>query len=57
MNPNPEAKAAARHDLNDKALGNYLLETKSIPGLTLPVVSTKIGYGQSNPTYFVDDAA
>jgi hypothetical protein len=57
MNPNPEAKQAARHDLNDTALGKYLLETKSIQGLTLPVVSTKIGYGQSNPTYFVDDAA
>lgn len=56
MNPNPGAKAASRHDLDDAALGKYLLETKTIPGLTLPIVSTKIGYGQSNPTYFVDDA-
>ena len=44
-----------RHDLDDKSLGEYL--AKEIPGITLPVISTKIGYGQSNPTYFVDDAA
>lgn len=42
-----------RHDLNDEALGNYL--QKHLPDLALPVISSKIGYGQSNPTYFVDD--
>ena len=57
MNPSPGAKAASRHDLNDDALGKWLLESRTIPGLKLPVASTKIGYGQSNPTYFVDDAA
>lgn len=57
MNPDPKGKSASRHDLDDAALGQYLLKTGSIPGLQLPVVSTKIGYGQSNPTYFVDDAA
>lgn len=46
--------AQTRHDLNDEALGNYLQQ--HLPGLALPVVSSKIGYGQSNPTYFVDDA-
>jgi aminoglycoside phosphotransferase (APT) family kinase protein len=56
MNPNPAAKAGSRHDLDDTALGEYLLSSKSIPNLKLPVTSTKIGYGQSNPTYFVDDA-
>jgi hypothetical protein len=43
-----------RHDLNDASLGQYLVTR--LPNLKLPVVSTKIGYGQSNPTYFVDDA-
>lgn len=57
MNPSPGAKAASRHELDDTALGKWLLDSKTIPGLKLPVVSTKIGYGQSNPTYFVDDAA
>ncbi|KAF2099077.1 APH-domain-containing protein [Rhizodiscina lignyota] len=55
MNPSPPG--SKRHQLNDSALGEYLLSTGSIPGLKLPVTSTKIGYGQSNPTYFVDDAA
>lgn len=50
-------KTSGRHDLDDRALGEYLLRTNAIPGLKLPVLSTKIGYGQSNPTYFVDDAA
>jgi aminoglycoside phosphotransferase (APT) family kinase protein len=45
----------SRHDLDDKSLGAYLIN--EIPGLKLPVTCTKIGYGQSNPTYFVDDAA
>ncbi|KIX99978.1 uncharacterized protein Z520_04616 [Fonsecaea multimorphosa CBS 102226] len=48
---------ASRHDLDDVALGRYLQRTNSVPTLKLPVVSTKIGYGQSNPTYYVDDAA
>ncbi|OAP59247.1 hypothetical protein AYL99_06545 [Fonsecaea erecta] len=49
--------AASRHDLDDAALGKYLQRQQSVPPLKLPVVSTKIGYGQSNPTYYVDDAA
>jgi aminoglycoside phosphotransferase (APT) family kinase protein len=53
MNSSP--KPTTRHNLPDAALGNYLLP--HLPGLTLPIVSSKIGYGQSNPTYFVDDAA
>ncbi|KAF2118203.1 kinase-like domain-containing protein [Lophiotrema nucula] len=47
-------KEKTRHDLDDDALGKYLSDY--LPNLKLPVVSTKIGYGQSNPTYFVDDA-
>ena len=47
-------KEKTRHDLDDDALGKYL--SNYLPNLKLPVVSTKIGYGQSNPTYFVDDA-
>ncbi|KAH8681873.1 kinase-like domain-containing protein [Xylariales sp. PMI_506] len=47
---------SSRHDLDDGALGQYLLQSGKIPNLRLPVVTTKIGYGQSNPTYFVDDA-
>ena len=50
-----QQREKTRHDLDDKSLGEYLL--KEIPGLKLPVLSTKIGYGQSNPAYFVDDAA
>ncbi|KAK5949438.1 hypothetical protein OHC33_009612 [Knufia fluminis] len=50
-------RAATRHDLNDDALGKWLEEANVIPNLELPVISTKIGYGQSNPTYFVDDAS
>ena len=48
-------KEKTRHDLDDARLGEYL--EKEMPGFKVPVVSTKIGYGQSNPTYFVDDAA
>ncbi|KAI8940174.1 hypothetical protein NX059_003881 [Plenodomus lindquistii] len=48
-------KEKSRHDLDDEALGQYL--AREILGLKLPIVSTKIGYGQSNPTYFIDDAA
>lgn len=47
-------KQKTRHDLDDGKLGNYL--QRFLPGLELPVISTKIGYGQSNPTFFVDDA-
>ena len=57
MNPNPAGKQSSRHELNDTSLGKWLLESNTIPGLKLPVSSTKIGYGQSNPTYFIDDAA
>ncbi|KAF1944064.1 APH-domain-containing protein [Clathrospora elynae] len=46
-------KQNTRHDLDDSKLGRYL--QSEIPELKLPVVSKKIGYGQSNPTYFVDD--
>jgi aminoglycoside phosphotransferase (APT) family kinase protein len=46
-------KEKTRHDLDDDALGKYLID--KIPGLQLPIISTKIGYGQSNPTYFIDD--
>lgn len=49
-----DSKQTSRHDLDDAKLGKYLLQ--HIPDLRLPVISTKIGYGQSNPTYFVDDA-
>jgi aminoglycoside phosphotransferase (APT) family kinase protein len=44
-----------KHDLDDVKLGQYL--QGHMPDLKLPIVSTKIGYGQSNPTYFVDDAS
>jgi aminoglycoside phosphotransferase (APT) family kinase protein len=44
-----------KHDLDDVKLGQYL--QGYMPNLKLPIVSTKIGYGQSNPTYFVDDAS
>ncbi|KAH0841103.1 hypothetical protein AYO21_06595 [Fonsecaea monophora] len=57
MNPNPTAKSGARHELDDASLSRYLANSNTIPGLKAPVVSTKIGYGQSNPTYFLDDAA
>ena len=49
-----QAQQKARHDLDDAKLGEYLKDY--LPNLKLPIVSTKIGYGQSNPTYFVDDA-
>jgi hypothetical protein len=48
---------SGQHDLDDKALGQYLQDAGKIPGLRLSIVGTKIGYGQSNPTYFVDDVA
>jgi len=50
-----EQREKTRHDLDESSLGKYL--AKEIPGIKLPVIATKIGYGQSNPTYFVDDAA
>lgn len=57
MESRTATKTAGRHDLDDEALGNYLIRSGTTPGLKLPLVTTKIGYGQSNPTYFVDDAA
>ncbi|KAL5432114.1 hypothetical protein PMIN05_009121 [Paraphaeosphaeria minitans] len=48
------SKVQARHDLNDDVLGEYLQQ--HLPDLCQPVISTKKGYGQSNPMYFVDDA-
>ena len=51
-----EAAQAARFVLKDGALGAYLAKTGDIPCLKLPLKTSKIGYGQSNPTYFVDDA-
>jgi aminoglycoside phosphotransferase (APT) family kinase protein len=48
-------KEKTQHDLDDAKLGSYL--QREIPTLKTPVISTKIGYGQSNPTYYVDDAA
>jgi hypothetical protein len=51
------ASPPSRHDLNDDNLSKYLAKVDCIPGLKLPVRTTKIGYGQSNPSYFVDDAA
>ncbi|EON98410.1 putative phosphotransferase enzyme family domain protein [Phaeoacremonium minimum UCRPA7] len=57
MESRTATKTGGRHDLDDEALGNYLIRSGTMPGLKLPLVTTKIGYGQSNPTYFVDDAA
>jgi hypothetical protein len=57
MESKPNTATIARHDLDDSALGQYLLQCGGIPSLRLPVVTTKIGHGQSNPTYFLDDAA
>jgi aminoglycoside phosphotransferase (APT) family kinase protein len=48
------AKSTSRHELDDEALGKYL--EQQLPTLKLPIISRKIGYGQSNPTYFLDDA-
>jgi aminoglycoside phosphotransferase (APT) family kinase protein len=47
------SQQSGRHGLDDAKLGEYLQQ--HIPELKLPIISTKIGYGQSNPTYFVDD--
>lgn len=57
MSPDTSPAVGSQHDLDDDALGDYLARSGDIPLLRLPVVTTKIGYGQSNPTYFVDDAA
>lgn len=58
MKSGAKAKDTAqdRHDLDDKALGQFLLNEGKIPDLRLPIKTSKIGYGQSNPTYFIDDA-
>ncbi|TPX07096.1 uncharacterized protein E0L32_010991 [Thyridium curvatum] len=57
MSSDGTSAADLRHRLDNEALGRYLVQTGDIPGLVLPLVTTKVGYGQSNPTYFVDDAA
>lgn len=51
------SSGTSNHSLDDAALSSYLDHVYQIPGLKVPVKTTKIGYGQSNPTYFVDDAA
>ncbi|RSL99255.1 hypothetical protein CDV31_012264 [Fusarium ambrosium] len=56
MNTDRNAEATSSHNLDDRALGRYLNQPGKIAGLQLPVTTTKIGYGQSNPTYFLDDA-
>ncbi|KAF5601175.1 phosphotransferase enzyme family domain-containing protein [Fusarium pseudocircinatum] len=57
MGSHQDTKTDSRHDLNNEALGSYLSSTREIPTLKLPVTTSKIGYGQSNPTYYLDDAA
>ncbi|CVL07983.1 related to Phosphotransferase enzyme family domain protein [Fusarium mangiferae] len=57
MGSHQDTKTGSRHDLNNEALGSYLFSTREIPTLKLPVTTSKIGYGQSNPTYYLDDAA
>ncbi|KAL9562807.1 hypothetical protein ACKAV7_012993 [Fusarium commune] len=52
-----DTEAGSRHDLDDEALGSHLISSREIPNLKLPVTTSKIGYGQSNPTYYLDDAA
>ncbi|PVI08012.1 APH-domain-containing protein [Periconia macrospinosa] len=47
-------RTKTRHELDDESLGTYLQQY--IANLQFPISSTKIGYGQSNPTYYVDDA-
>lgn len=51
------AATGLHHELDDDLLGQYLSRIGTIPGLRAPVLTKKIGYGQSNPTYFLDDAA
>jgi hypothetical protein len=46
---------SGQHDLDDKALGQYLQDVGKIPGLRLSIIGTKIRYGQSNLTYFVNN--
>ncbi|KAF5489010.1 putative acyl-CoA dehydrogenase IBR3 [Colletotrichum siamense] len=50
------SSSGSHHDVDNEALGEYLRKSGTIPGLQLPITTTKIGYGQSNPTYFLDDA-
>ncbi|KAG7407517.1 Acyl-CoA dehydrogenase family member 11 [Fusarium oxysporum f. sp. rapae] len=52
-----DTEAGSRHDLDGEALGSHLISSREIPNLKLPVTTSKIGYGQSNPTYYLDDAA
>ncbi len=51
------SERVSKHELDDESLSRYLAIIDAIPGVQLPVRTTKIGYGQSNPSYFVDDAA
>ncbi|KAH7215319.1 kinase-like domain-containing protein [Fusarium oxysporum] len=57
MGSHQDTEAGSRHDLDDEALGSHLISSQEIPNLKLPVTTSKIGYGQSNPTYYLDDAA
>ncbi|KAF5266773.1 hypothetical protein FOXYS1_2385 [Fusarium oxysporum] len=57
MGSHQDTEARSRHDLDDEALGSHLLSSREMPNLKLPVTTSKIGYGQSNPTYYLDDAA
>ncbi|KAF5599665.1 phosphotransferase enzyme family domain-containing protein [Fusarium pseudoanthophilum] len=57
MGSQQDTKIGSHHDLDNGALGSYLLSSREIPTLKLPVTTSKIGYGQSNPTYYLDDAA
>jgi hypothetical protein len=57
MSSSNHSTVASRHDLDDRALGTYLFRSGIIPNLQLPIITKKIGYGQSNPTYFLDDAS
>ncbi|EGU73668.1 hypothetical protein FOXB_15837 [Fusarium oxysporum f. sp. conglutinans Fo5176] len=57
MGSHQDTEARSRHDLDDEALGSHLLSSQEMPNLKLPVTTSKIGYGQSNPTYYLDDAA
>ncbi|KAK1849916.1 phosphotransferase enzyme family domain protein [Colletotrichum chrysophilum] len=50
------SSSGSHYDVDNEALGEYLRKSGTIPGLQLPITTTKIGYGQSNPTYFLDDA-
>jgi hypothetical protein len=56
MDPKPTQPPSQVALVDDEALGRYLIGTGNLPNLQLPIKSTKIGYGQSNPTFYVDDS-